>query len=67
MNLWKIYEAKRDLIPLECFSARTKAARRTKLIGTLRKDNENVDVNPKGLGRDVAVVVDVVGHFYLTV
>ena len=37
------------------------------LLGTLRKDNENADVNPKGLGRDIAVVVDVVGNFYLTV
>ena len=36
-------------------------------IGTLRKDNENADVNPRGLGRTVAVAVDVVGHFILTV
>ena len=36
-------------------------------IGTLRKDDENADVNLKGLGRDVAVVVVVVGHFFLTV
>ena len=38
-----------------------------RLIGTLRKDNENADVNPRELGRDVAVVVDVVDHFILTV
>ena len=37
------------------------------LSGTLRKDNENADVNPRGLGRDVAVAVDVAGHFFLTV
>ena len=36
-------------------------------LGTLRKDNENADVNLKGLDRDVAVAVDVVGHFFLMV
>ena len=36
-------------------------------LGTLREDNENADVNPRELGRDVAVVVDVVDHFFLTV
>ena len=40
---------------------------RSAAIGTLRKDNENADVNPRGLGRDVALVVEVVGHFFLTV
>ena len=36
-------------------------------LGTLRKDDENADVSPRGLGQDVAVVVDVVGQFFLTV
>ena len=36
------------------------------LLGTLRTDDENADINAEELGREVAVVVDVVGHFVLT-
>ena len=39
----------------------------SKVIGTLRMDNKNADVNPRELGRDVAIVVDVVDHFFLPV
>ena len=43
LNLWKICEVKPDLVPLGCFSARTKAVRRTKLIGSLSNDDDDAE------------------------
>ena len=36
------------------------------IIGTLRTDDKNADISAEELGREVAVVIDVVGHFVLT-